>query len=126
MTGGDAAENGSGPGSYNIRWTIWHVNYGNPEIKTGGYGWQIFNAVLGWNNTGTYGTTLGYIFYWLAVSVTLFIMRMKETNPDGRVARMLKRRKTSASDSTDEKSSISAAKEIEPVVHEVTVIPEVK
>ena len=46
-TGGDAAENGAGPGSYNIKWTIWHVNYGNPEIKDSGYGWQIFNAVFG-------------------------------------------------------------------------------
>lgn len=28
MTGGDASENGSGAGSYNIHWTVWHVNFG--------------------------------------------------------------------------------------------------
>lgn len=122
MTGGDAAENGSGPGSYNIKWTVWHVNYGNPELKTEGYGWQIFNAVLGWNNTGTYATTVGYIFYWVAVSVTLVLMRIKEENPDGRVAKLLTRRKkvntSDASSSTDE-SSIGK-KQIEPKVNEVT------
>ena len=78
MTGGDAAENGAGPGSYNIRWAVWHVNYGNPEIKTEGYGWQIFNAVLGWNNTGTYGTTIGYCLYWVAVTLAIVYLRVKE------------------------------------------------
>lgn len=28
MTGGDAIEGGSGPGSYNIRQSVWHVNVG--------------------------------------------------------------------------------------------------
>lgn len=84
---------GSGAGSYNIKWTIWHVNYGNgsnasesksdlagnPDLNTSGYGWQIFNAVLGWNNTGTYGSTLSYIFYWLAVTMALIFMRLRET-----------------------------------------------
>ncbi|BFZ56206.1 high-affinity iron permease [Savitreella phatthalungensis] len=79
--GGDVDEAGSGPGSYNIKWTIWHVNYGNPEIKTSGYGWQVFNAVLGWNNTGTYGTTIGYCLYWVAITLAIVWMRMGERHP---------------------------------------------
>lgn len=51
---------------------------GNPELSSG-YGWQIFNAVLGWNNTGTYGSVLAYIFYWLSVSVALIYMRFRES-----------------------------------------------
>lgn len=34
LTGGDAAENGSGPGSYDIRQSVWHVNCCNPELST--------------------------------------------------------------------------------------------
>lgn len=84
MTGGDAAENGAGPGSYNIRWAVWHVNYGNPEIKTEGYGWQIFNAVLGWNNTGSYGTTIGYCLYWVAVTLAIVYLRVRERRSSAR------------------------------------------
>jgi high-affinity iron transporter len=36
LTGGDAAETGSGPGSYDIRDSVWHVNCCNPELNGGG------------------------------------------------------------------------------------------
>lgn len=38
LTGGDAAETGSGPGSYDIRQSVWHVSCCNPELNGGG-GW---------------------------------------------------------------------------------------
>jgi len=76
-TGGDAAEAGSGPGSYNIKGNIWHLDYGNPEDNSNG-GWMVFNALLGWDNNGTYGTVLSYVFYWLAVTVALVVMKWKE------------------------------------------------
>lgn len=129
MTGGDAAENGSGAGSYNIHWTVWHVNYGNPEIKTSGYGWQIFNAILGWNNTASYGTTIGYILYWVAVSVTLIVMRFKETHPDNKHVQRIFRRKRTAESSIDSGSidSSSGKKIVSPVVSEIPEnVPEVK
>lgn len=66
IIGGDAAETGSGPGSYDIRKSVWHVNCCNPEINGGG-GWGIFNAVLGWTNSATYGSVLAYNLYWLGV-----------------------------------------------------------
>ena len=59
QTGGDAAENGSGPGSYDIRASVWHVNCCNPVLNGGG-GWGIFNALLGWQNSATYGSVIGY------------------------------------------------------------------
>ena len=68
IVGGDAAEIGSGPGSYDIRKIVWHVNVSglakqcvvapdtrqiayqpqccSPEIGGGG-GWGIFNSLLG-------------------------------------------------------------------------------
>jgi hypothetical protein len=58
------------------------VNYGNPEITDGNGGWMIFNAILGWNNTATYGSVLSYVFYWIAIFVALVYQKWKE----GRVA----------------------------------------
>ena len=60
--GGDVAETGDGPGSYDVDGNVWHLTYGNPETDNGG--WQIFNAILGWTNNATIGTILSYVFYW--------------------------------------------------------------
>lgn len=75
--GGDAAETGSGPGSYDIRQSVWHVNCCNPLLNGGG-GWGIFNAVLGWQNSATYGSVISYNIYWLAVICTFVYMRWQE------------------------------------------------
>jgi len=74
-TGGDASESGSGPGSYDITETVWHVNCCNPEIDNG---WDIFNALLGWQNTGTYGSVISYNIYWLSLIVILGLMLYEE------------------------------------------------
>ncbi|OJD34082.1 high-affinity iron transporter [Diplodia corticola] len=77
VIGGDASETGSGPGSYDIRQSVWHVNCCNPELNGGG-GWGIFNAILGWQNSATYGSVLSYNLYWLVVIVVFVYMRYKE------------------------------------------------
>lgn len=77
LTGGDAAEGGSGPGTYNIHLSVWHVNCCNP-LKDNG--WDVFNALLGWQNSATYGSVLSYNLYWLAVIVTLILMTYEERN----------------------------------------------
>lgn len=41
-------------------------------------GWQLFNAILGWNNTATLGSVLAYVFYWILVAVTLVYLKWKE------------------------------------------------
>ncbi|CAH2350776.1 plasma membrane iron permease [[Candida] railenensis] len=74
-TGGDAAENGSGPGTYNIHQIVWHVNCCNPETDNG---WDVFNALLGWQNSATYGSVLSYVIYWIALIVVLFLMLFEE------------------------------------------------
>lgn len=76
-TGGDASETGSGPGSYDIRQSVWHVNCCNPEIGGGG-GWGIFNALLGWQNSATYGSVISYNLYWVCVIIMFVVMRFKE------------------------------------------------
>ncbi|THX60212.1 plasma membrane iron permease [Aureobasidium pullulans] len=76
MIGGDASEVGSGPGSYDITKSVWHVNCCNPEINTSG--WGLANSVLGWQNSATYGSVLAYNFYWIAVIVAFVSMRCKE------------------------------------------------
>ena len=77
VVGGDAAEVGSGPGSYDIHKSVWHVNCCNAEINGGG-GWGIFNAILGWENSATYGSVLSYNLYWLAVIAAFASMRYYE------------------------------------------------
>ncbi|KAJ6102423.1 hypothetical protein N7486_004850 [Penicillium sp. IBT 16267x] len=77
IIGGDSSETGSGPGSYDIRQSVWHVNCCNPELGGGG-GWGIFNALLGWTNSATYGSVIGYNLYWLCVMIGYALMFIRE------------------------------------------------
>jgi high-affinity iron transporter len=79
LTGGDAAEGGSGPGTYDIRQSVWHVNCCSPTLNGGG-GWGVFNSILGWQNSATYGSVISYNLYWLAVIVVFVTMRYQEKN----------------------------------------------
>jgi high-affinity iron transporter len=76
-TGGDASESGSGNGSYDITKTVYHVNCCNPELDNG---WDVFNALLGWQNTGYLGSVLAYNLYWLALMIVIFLMLFEERN----------------------------------------------
>lgn len=80
LVGDAAAESGNGPGSYNARNYVWHLNCCNPENQTnnGGSGWAILNSLVGWNNTATIGSLLSYIFYWLAIAGYLVYTMIKE------------------------------------------------
>ncbi|KAF2963752.1 hypothetical protein GQX73_g9820 [Xylaria multiplex] len=77
IVGGDAAELGSGPGSYDIDKSVWHVNCCSPELN-GGSGWGIFNAIFGWTNSATYGSVISYNIYWIAIVVSLGVLRYRE------------------------------------------------
>ncbi|MCJ1393680.1 hypothetical protein MMC18_006556 [Xylographa bjoerkii] len=79
LVGGDFSETGSGPGSYDIRQSVWHVDCCNPEINGGG-GWGVFNALLGWQNSATYGSVISYNAYWIAVICAFCALRYKEKN----------------------------------------------
>lgn len=68
---------GAGPGSYDIRKSVWHVNCCSP-ILNGGGGWGIFNAILGWTNSATYGSVIGYDLYWLSLIIWFVVMRHVE------------------------------------------------
>ncbi|KAI9863311.1 MAG: hypothetical protein M1813_003753 [Trichoglossum hirsutum] len=74
---GEASETGAGPGSYNIRQSVWHVNCCSPGVGGGG-GWGVFNSLFGWTNSATYGSVISYNLYWIVVSLGFFIMRHKE------------------------------------------------
>ncbi|KAI8340985.1 high-affinity iron permease [Choanephora cucurbitarum] len=75
VIGGEAAD----VISYRVSTSIWHVSWGDPELNvdTNG-GWQIFNAILGWNNTATYGTIISYCLYWVFVICYLAFSFYKE------------------------------------------------
>ncbi|KAF4553481.1 High affinity iron permease ftrA [Elsinoe fawcettii] len=76
--GGDAAETSSGPGSYDIRKSVWHVDCCSPNVNGGG-GWGIFNSLFGWQNSATYGSVISYNLYWIVVIVGFLALRYKET-----------------------------------------------
>ena len=56
---------------------MWHVNCCNTEVNGGG-GWGIFNAILGWQNSATYGSVISYNVYWIAVIIAFFCLRYFE------------------------------------------------
>jgi high-affinity iron transporter len=74
-TGGDVAEQGDGPGSYDISENVWHVNCCNPGTS-GGY--EIFNALLGWQNSATYGSVISYNVYWLFIMAVVVALIYEE------------------------------------------------
>lgn len=51
----------------------------NPEINGGG-GWGVFNALLGWQNSATYGSVISYNVYWIVVIAGFLAMRFHENN----------------------------------------------
>lgn len=73
--GQDMAEVGNGPGSYDIVNTVWHVNCCS-GVNDGG--WMLLNALVGWQNTATYGSILSYWGYWLFVILMLKIKLFQE------------------------------------------------
>lgn len=73
--GSDVAEEGNGPGSYDILESVWHVNCCNPET---GNGWEVFNALLGWQNSATYGSVISYNIYWLFIILCIFALLHEE------------------------------------------------
>ncbi|KAL7798313.1 iron permease FTR1/Fip1/EfeU [Trichoderma ceciliae] len=78
IVGSDASELGSGPGSYDIDNIVWHVNCCNPNAPDNG-GWGIFNAILGWTNSATYGSVISYNLYWVFVMSSFILIRFRET-----------------------------------------------
>ena len=72
-----AVEAGAGPGSYDIRKSVWHVNCCSPG-EGGGGGWGIFNSLFGWQNSATYGSVISYNLYWVVVIIGFLVMGFKE------------------------------------------------
>ncbi|KAJ4306690.1 high-affinity iron permease [Collariella sp. IMI 366227] len=79
LVGGDVAELGEGPGTYDIEKSVWHVNCCSP-VYNGGSGWGFFNALFGWTNSATYGSVISYNVYWLFIIASFLVMRYKEVN----------------------------------------------
>ncbi|THH31009.1 hypothetical protein EUX98_g3196 [Antrodiella citrinella] len=69
---------GDGPGSYDVRGNVWHIDCCNPENNFDGDGWNIFNAIFGWTNSASIGTVLGYVFYWVAAVAVLIYLKFVE------------------------------------------------
>ncbi|KAI9327470.1 iron permease FTR1 family-domain-containing protein [Zopfochytrium polystomum] len=57
-------------GVYDPFVTMWYLKCCSPE-NTSDLGWQIFNALLGWYNQGTYASIATYISFWILISIGL-------------------------------------------------------
>ena len=54
LLGADVDDSGGdGPGSFNVRGNVWHLDCCNPENNFDNGGWQVFNALFGWTNSAT-------------------------------------------------------------------------
>lgn len=73
--GQDMSEVGSGPGSYDMSRSVWHVNCCNGE-KDGG--WMLLTAIFGWTNSATYGSVISYNVYWLVVIGVIKLLKTEE------------------------------------------------
>ncbi|KAJ3202515.1 ATPase with role in protein import into the ER [Entophlyctis luteolus] len=62
---------------YDVFQTVWHLDCCNPDDTNAG-GWQLFQAILGWTNSPTIGSILGYILYWLLIAGALVWMKLAE------------------------------------------------
>jgi len=79
LLGADVDDSGGdGPGSFRVQGNVWHLDCCNPEDNLDGQGWSVFNALFGWTNSASLGSVLSYVFYWIAVIVTLVVMKYRE------------------------------------------------
>lgn len=69
---------GDGPGSFDVRGNVWHLDCCNSDNNLDGNGWLIFGAIFGWTNSATLGTVLSYVFYWIAAIATLVVLKWRE------------------------------------------------
>lgn len=74
----------------------------------GGGFWGIFNAILGWENSATYGSVISYNLYWIAVIIVFWSMRYFEKHGHWPLMKPKAKHMSSPSDlesSSDEPSS---------------------
>lgn len=76
--GMDVSETGHGPGSYDIKNSVWHVNCCNGEMQEDGVWWMLFTAVFGWTNSATYGSVISYNLYWAVVVASFSALLYEE------------------------------------------------
>ena len=74
--GQDMTELGTGPGSYDIKDSVWHVNWGGEKD---GF-WVILTALFGWTNSATYGSVISYNVYWVCVIIFFKLITISEHN----------------------------------------------
>jgi high-affinity iron transporter len=87
--GQDISEMGSGPGSYDITNSVWHVNCCNSQTDGP---WMILNALFGWQNSATYGSVISYNMYWMFVIIKVLLAQYREKHGHIPVLSRLRRR----------------------------------
>ncbi|CDZ97265.1 Iron permease FTR1 [Phaffia rhodozyma] len=114
--GGDLAESGSGPGSYDLRGNVFHFDQDwlNPEIKTNGWA-MIAQAAVGWNNNGTICSISAYIFWWFLVAAACFVMKAREGRVESSLGGLSKFLKSSRADRNTRSVRLEETESDEPL-----------
>lgn len=76
------------------------LQFGNPELNGGG-GWGLFNTILGWQNSATYGSVISYNVDWIAVILCFLAMRYSEVHGHWRLMKLKEATSTPDSGSSD-------------------------
>jgi high-affinity iron transporter len=88
----------------------------------GGGGWGVFNAILGWQNSATYGSVISYNVYWIAVITGFGLLRFNETKGHLPFMKAKAPKEVDLAKSTSPSSSIFENRS-ENNLHAVTVAP---
>ncbi|KAJ1567654.1 high-affinity iron permease [Cladochytrium tenue] len=68
--------------SYDLFATMWYLQCCNPGDPNS-TGWQLFSAVFGWSNQGTYASIASYITYWLVIAFALGFAKISRRRSNG-------------------------------------------
>jgi high-affinity iron transporter len=136
IAGEGAAEAGTGPGSYDIRKSVWHVNVSWLRIwgwdvglieeqccsplENGDGGWGIFNSLFGWQNSATYGSVISYNLYWIVVIAGFLFLGWKESKQTANVVS-----EEATSETSSEHKEVSGKKTSDEGAHVTTATREV-
>jgi high-affinity iron transporter len=92
----------------------------SPDLNGGG-GWGIFNAILGWTNSATYGSVISYNLYWAFVILGFLAMRYHETRGHWPLLKKKAKPEESLRTESDSESTDSAERRSESRVVAVNV-----
>ena len=61
--------------TFDLRYNVFVLDFGSPNVPDSG--WQILKVFVGWNNIGSVFTLSGYCLFWMVLSISLILVKLK-------------------------------------------------